>query len=135
MMHVRKESWKDITQKAQEAVYSDMEITLDLNYRKLRCLRGGLLALEPGMEFATDEMRNIRATLLKEIEQSIAGIKAEAVRFKTLLDTEVQKNLVELKPEGWEPNENKRLDEDGGPKEVIYDLDSMPPLPTPATKR
>lgn len=42
MMHVRKESWKDITQKAQEAVYSDMEITLHLNYRKLRCLRGGL---------------------------------------------------------------------------------------------
>lgn len=34
MMHVRKESWKDITQKAQEAVYSDMEITLHLNYRK-----------------------------------------------------------------------------------------------------
>lgn len=134
-MHVRKESWTDITQKAQEAVYSDMEITLHLNYRKLRCLRVGLLALEPGMEFATDEMRNIRATLLKEIEQSIAGIKAEAVRFKTLLDTEVQKNLVELQPEGWDPNENKRLAEDGGPNKVIYDLDSVPPLPTQATKR
>lgn len=133
-MHVRKESWTDITQKAQEAVYSNMEITLHLNYRKLRCLRVGLLALEPGMEFATDEMRNIRATLLKEIEQSIAGIKAEAVRFKTLLDTEVQKNLVELQPEGWDPNENKQLAEDVGPNKVIYDLDSVPPLPTPTTK-
>lgn len=134
MMQIRRESWTDITQKAQEAVYSDMEITLHLNYRKLRCLRVGLLALEPGMAFATDEMRNIRATLLKEIEQSIAGIKAEAVRFKTLLDTEVQKNLVELQPEGWDPNENKRLAEDVGPNKVIYDLDSVPPLPTPATK-
>lgn len=133
-MHFRKESWTDITQKAQEAVYSDMEITLHLNYRKLRCLRVGLLALEPCMEFATDEMRNIRATLLKEIEQSIAGIKAEAVRFKTLLDTEVQKNLVEPQPEGWDPNENKRLAEDVGTNKVIYDLDSVPPLPTPTTK-
>lgn len=134
MMHFRKESWTDITQKAQEAVYSDMEITLHLNYRKLRCLRDGLLALEPGMAFATDEMKNIRASLLKDIEGSLAGIKAEAVRFKTLLDSEVRKKLVEPKPEDWDPNENKRLDDEDAPSDVVYDLDAVPTLPTPSSK-
>lgn len=134
MMHFRKESWTDITQKAQKAVYSDMEITLHLNYRKLRCLRDGLLALEPGMAFATDEMKNIRMSLLKDIEGSLAGIKAEAVRFKTLLDIEVRKKLVEPKPEDWDPNENKRMDEDDGPNDVVYDLDSVPTLSSPSSK-
>ena len=134
MMHFRKESWTDITQKAQKAVYSDMEITLHLNYRKLRCLRAGLLALEPCMAFATDEMKNIRASLLKDIEGSLAGIKAEAVRFKTLLDSEVRKKLVEPKPEDWDPNENKRMDEDDGPNDVVYDLDSVPTLSSPSSK-
>ena len=124
MMQIRKESWKDITRRAQEAVYSDMEMTLHLNFRKLCCLREGLLALEPGMFAATDEMKNARAVLLKEIGKAIGDIQAEANRFKEILDCEVKKKLVEARVDRWNTNQSKRFTIDDDDEAVpVFNLE------------
>lgn len=125
MMQIRKESWKDITRRAQEAVYSDMEMTLHLNFRKLCCLREGLLALEPGMFAATDEMKNARAVLLKEIGKAIGDIQAEANRFKEILDCEVKKKLVEARADRWDTNQSKCFEMDDDDETVpVYNLEA-----------
>lgn len=125
MMQIRKESWKDITRRAQEAVYSDMEMTLHLNFRKLCCLREGLLALEPGMFAATDEMENARAVLLKEIGKAIGDIQAEANRFKEILDCEVEKKLAEARADRWDINQSKRFEMDDDDEAVpVYNLEA-----------
>ena len=125
MMQIRKESWKDITRRAQEAVYSDMEMTLHLNFRKLCCLREGLLALEPGMFAATDEMKNARAVLLKEIGKAIGDIQAEANRFKEILDCEVEKKLAEARAHRWDTNQSKRFEMDDDDEAVpVYNLEA-----------
>ena len=125
MMQIRKESWKDITRRAQEAVYSDMEMTLHLNFRKLCCLQEGLLALEPGMFAATDEMKNARAVLLKEIGKAIGDIQAEANRFKEILDCEVKKKLAEARADRWDTNQSKRFEMDDDDEAVpVYNLEA-----------
>ena len=97
MITIPKEGWQGLVADAQKTVYSDMAITVVMDYVKLKHVQEALLAVhEQAIRGGDPKVRQAHLNLMMDITGALERIEKEANKVKNLLEQTVYAHQAEL---------------------------------------
>ena len=97
MITIPKEGWRGLVADAQKTVYSDMTITVVMDYVKSKHVQAALLAVhEQAIRGGDPKVRQAHLNLMMDITGALERIEKEANKVKNLLEQTVYAHQAEL---------------------------------------